>query len=352
VVVIALAAFVVVALGFSSTYWFCANGCHKVQDDTIIAYDMSSHSEVSCMACHMPVNADPITFVLHKATALGELYLTVTGTYSLPLNPGSHLALDAEHMGSGQCLQCHSENRPITPTKGILIDHEIHEESEIHCAVCHNRVAHPEDFELTLPGNAYHDDFMTMTACFRCHSQEAEAVAPGTCSACHPEEFELKPDNHFDPGFYQLGGESSGHAQLALASEETTGHSESGIAPAEHSLDIPPVSGVDYCQTCHAKQFCTDCHGVEMPHPEGFEEGHGDLGKSTPAVCANCHARGGAASSAGTEFCNSCHHPQGDPTRVWVLHHFEVVRVSGADACFDCHNPTYCAECHVRGSRP
>ncbi len=85
-----------------------------------------------------------------------------------------------------------------------------------------------------------------------------------------------------------------------------------------------------------------------MPHPAGFQEDHGDAGREAPAVCANCHAKGGAGTS-GTEFCNSCHHPDGDPTKPWVDQHYEVVRDTGANACFDCHNPTYCAECHVRG---
>ncbi len=370
VAVLGLAAVTVVALGITSTYWFCANGCHKVQDDTIIAYDASSHSEVSCMACHMPTGAGPVTFLLHKMTALGELYLTVTDTYSLPLNAGSHLAMNAEEMGSKQCTQCHTDTRVITPSPGILIDHVMHEENEVHCTVCHNRVAHPEDFELTLPGNKRHDDFMTMTACFRCHSQKADGVAPGACSACHPADFELKPPSHFEPGFYQLGGESSGHARLALNSREAEDRSQEASPPAEEDatpsdsaeeddatenaeeleegvLDIPSVSEVDYCETCHAERFCVDCHGLEMPHPPDFQATHGELGRSEPAVCANCHAQGEAATSASTEFCNTCHHPESDPTRTWISQHFEVVRQAGADACFDCHNPTYCAECHV-----
>ena len=64
------AAVMIVALGVTSTRWFCAEGCHKVQDDTIIAYERSAHRNVSCMACHMPPNADPVTFILHKAEAL------------------------------------------------------------------------------------------------------------------------------------------------------------------------------------------------------------------------------------------------------------------------------------------
>ena len=87
--VVVLAAVMIVALGVTSSYWFCANVCHKVQDDSIIAYNRSSHSEISCMACHEPVNANPLVFILAKAESLGELYLTALNKYELPLNPES-----------------------------------------------------------------------------------------------------------------------------------------------------------------------------------------------------------------------------------------------------------------------
>lgn len=360
VVVLVLAVVVIAALGVTSSYWFCANGCHKVQDDTITAYQASTHSEVSCMACHMPVNSGPITFLLHKSEALGELYLTVTGNYEIPLNGESHLALEME---SEQCTQCHSENRPITPSQGIIIDHEIHDENHVACTICHNRIAHddrdiefvnvdPKTGELNHP----HADFMTMTACFRCHTQDEPEGPPGACEACHPADFELRPANHFEAGFYELGGDSYLHAELAWeALGETTATAEVVVEDAsvegEHDTEIPSVDEIFYCGTCHSESFCTDCHGVVMPHPADFAEGHGDLGRTQPAVCANCHATGAAAASgAGLEFCNSCHHPESDPTKAWIPQHFDIVRTSGAEACFECHNPTYCAECHVRGA--
>jgi hypothetical protein len=359
---------VIVALGVTSTYWFCANGCHKVQDDTITAYNHSSHAEVSCMACHMPVNADPVTFLLHKAEALGELYLTVTNNFRLPLNGESELSLE---MDPKQCTQCHGSNRAYTPSEGIIIDHVVHADNDVSCTVCHNRVAHREDFELQLKDpksgepNRKHADFMTMTACFRCHSQEAEGIAPGACEACHPTDFELKPANHFEAGFYQRGGESAGHAELAKEALAEAGESTASAEPATGTVEtasfeasggahgggeIRSIEEIFYCGTCHAERFCTDCHGVPMPHPAGFTKGHGDVGRKRPAVCANCHAKG-EATAAGTEFCNSCHHPEGDPTRPWIPQHFEVVRGTGANACFECHNPTYCAECHVGSIR-
>ena len=31
----------------------------------------------------------------------------------------------------------------------------------------------------------------------------------------------------------------------------------------------------------------------------------------------------------------------------WVRYHPNVVKKTGAQPCFDCHQPTYCANCHV-----
>ncbi len=384
--VLAMAAVMIVALGATSTYWFCAEACHKVQDDTITAYQHSSHKEIACMACHMPVNADPVTFILHKAEALGELYLTVTDNFELPLNGESHVALT---MPSEQCTQCHELSlREVTPSEGIVIDHDVHSEAGVTCAICHNRVAHREDFALTLTDpktdepNKPHTDFMSMTACFRCHTQETavaesdgetqsaspdeQLTAPGACDKCHTPDFSLKPPSHSGEGFYPAG-----HAILATeeasrvaaaerevkedavegaaeseASERQHGEEGEGIGPS-----LPKVESLNICETCHSEEYCSDCHGLPMPHPEEFQEEHSELGQKNPEACVNCHGDADL-------FCDECHHG-GDPAyvyvvgRPWLSQHPEAVKITGANACFDdCHDPTYCAVCHVTGSAP
>ena len=133
VAVLVFAAVMIVALGVTSTRWFCAEGCHKVQDDTILAYEASTHSEISCMACHMPVKANPVIFIIHKAEALGELYLTLTNNFELPLNAESEVALT---MASKQCTQCHNmANRQVTESPGIIMDHKPQEEINAACPV-------------------------------------------------------------------------------------------------------------------------------------------------------------------------------------------------------------------------
>jgi nitrate/TMAO reductase-like tetraheme cytochrome c subunit len=289
------------ALGITSSRWFCANGCHKVQDDTLISYSHSAHDKISCMACHMPVNGNPVNFMLHKVEALGELYLTVTNQFELPLNPEDELALEKDKMPSAQCTQCHDlDRRKITPSSGIVINHEIHAKNDITCTFCHNRTAHKEDFDLTLPGNTKHEDFMKMEACFRCHSLTGEKgslgyTATGKCSACHSPGFELKPESHKQAAFFPKQ-----HGELAKKDKQ-------------------------YCLMCHnEKQFCYGCHAVPMPHPAGFVKGHGPLGKSSPQVCAKCHGANVTLASmkktpaANTDFCNNCHHKGSSPTVPWV----------------------------------
>jgi nitrate/TMAO reductase-like tetraheme cytochrome c subunit len=325
--------FAAVAIGVTSTYWFCANTCHGVQDDTIIAYNRSTHNKISCMACHMPVNADPVTFMLHKVKALGELYTTITGQYELPLNPESEVAKEFEE---DRCTQCHSKNRQYTYSAGIVMNHEIHEKNGVTCTTCHNRVAHVEDFKLTLAGSRKHEDWMKMEACFRCHGLAKDAKAPGKCSACHPADFELKPENHSQLGFL--------HPSLvnAAKSSETTvgGH------PAVYE-----EKGAAYCYMCHdQKTFCDKCHGTPMPHSQEFEtKTHGETAneKGARAKCEQCHYQ------SKTAFCEKCHHgtKSGWDYKAgvsWEKQHPAAIAKSGStDQCMTCHKADFCAACHT-----
>jgi hypothetical protein len=53
------------------------------------------------------------------------------------------------------------------------------------------------------------------------------------------------------------------------------------------------------CGDCHAKNFCTDCHKVDIPHPAPFLENHKDtVRKLGMKTCQTCHKGG---------FCGTCH---------------------------------------------
>ncbi len=371
VAVLVMVAFVVVALGVTSTRWFCAEVCHKVQDDAIGAYRASSHSEISCMACHTPVNAGPVTFVLKKTKALAELYLTATENYEIPLNKTSHLALSYSFK-SKQCTQCHNlDNRKVTPSDGIIISHEAHAKAaptapaeeeywnKIHCTWCHNRVAHNEEgYEPRLEDPktgevaTKHDDFMGMTACFRCHTltdtSPSMYKAPGTCAKCHPADFELKPKNHADKGFYPKGHAEMAKEDKKYAQEKAEKYKlkvEEG-----HADPLPPVGSVFYCATCHVEdKFCMNCHGMEMPHSQEFKEkSHPAASKKQADKCTLCHA------TAKTFFCDKCHHGELsnwelEAKQPWRKQHAKAVTKNGVKGCVDaCHKEVeFCVDCHT-----
>jgi hypothetical protein len=264
VVVLVLAAVVAVALGATSTRWFCAQVCHKVQDDSIAAYEASPHSEISCMACHEPVNANTLVFVLAKMKALGELYLTVTSKYELPLNQGSGLSLKEAEMGTKQCDQCHSSNRVVTPSPGILIDHKIHADKGVWCTVCHNRTAHnekgapPKLTKVNGEPNTGHPDYMKMDACFRCHDLDGKKTAPGTCSLCHTPDFNLTPVSHETTSW------ATGHSAAAQAAATEFAAAEAEAKKLEEE-GVPKdlAAPVNNCDTCHVKaKFCDPCHAA------------------------------------------------------------------------------------------
>lgn len=380
----ALAMFVIVALGATSTRWFCAEVCHKVQDDTIRAYEASDHSQISCMACHEPVNASPITFILAKMKSGLEVIPTVGNTFELPLNKGSALSLTSSEMGSAQCTQCHSPNRVVTPQAGLVTNHKVHAAAGIWCTVCHNRVAHNEKAappKLTDPSghkNTGHPDFMTMDACFRCHDLGGKVkmtgagakAAPGKCSTCHTASFDLTPADHKTATWA-----TSVHGTMAeqAAAEYAAGLKEQADLVAE-GVPAYLAAPVDRCYTCHDKAtFCDACHGLTMPHPANFQNNHAKIAARGSQICAKCHSGstlpGATPSKAATgaavptvvraiakstngdaAFCVDCHHKAFGtaPAKPWLLTHPAAVQDRGAAACFPCHTPVACAECHIR----
>jgi hypothetical protein len=258
IIVLVLASFAV-AIGViaTSTRLFCASPCHMVQDDAIASYKASAHANISCMACHEPVNANPLQFAKAKLKSAAEVVPTVMGTYTFPLNKGSAYALNEKEMGSKQCTQCHGTNRKVTPATGLIINHEIHAKDGITCTTCHNRAGHDESgFELTIEGNTKHVDFTEMDACFRCHGLEGEHEAPGECATCHTAGFNLVPATHKSDKW--MAGEHSEAAKESLkeygaASVEAEELLKEGVA---ERLAKP----VEHCSTCHKKAFCDDCH--------------------------------------------------------------------------------------------
>lgn len=322
-VVVFLLLFSTIMIGSTCSNSFCNLFCHSMDNDAN-SFQRSAHANVTCMSCHGPGELPEL--LLEKMMAPKEMIVEFITGYHKPINKESELA---KELSSEHCERCHAINlREVTPSSGVLINHKKHEEKDINCTYCHNRVAHPN-----LAG---YEDFMAMEGCYResegegehgvggCHSLSAGARAPGKCEACHPAGFDLKPKNHRVADFLPPK-----HAKMAKEDKK-------------------------YCDMCHLTKFCQDCHGpgMEMPHPAKFvKKDHGAIGNQSPQLCQKCHLQ--------RQFCTSCHHKgydenQGPFTRSEggkPAQHPILVRAKGAEACFKCHGPTYCAHCHVTGEK-
>jgi hypothetical protein len=98
----------------------------------------------------------------------------------------------------------------------------------------------------------------------------------------------------------------------------------------------PPTT----CQGCHSLEGCTECHGIEMPHPPGWGDprNHARSGAFDTDLCVRCH----------DEMCSPCHsqiHTSHVPD--WRTGHRNAERVT----CPQCHDETkvgtdMCTLCH------
>ena len=212
-------------------------------------------------------------------------------------------------------------------------------------------------------------------ACFTCHGDAGKdhlGQADTLCATCHaplartrPELLAAmvaqfpRPDSHHADDF----GAGGGHGRLAKAGDRS-------------------------CATCHAQEYCTQCHvdwartpaiaqlgsdpralavpiAFRAPASHGrtsFERGHGALARRHPEQCATCHTQ---------QSCMSCHPvipqagsrlevsaPNGatgatvvrtpPPSHAgpeWASAHGPLASARPQN-CAGCHARTQCLECH------
>lgn len=176
------------------------------------------------------------------------------------------------------------------------------------CSVCHPVNTHEPD-KINRP---------TMSRCFTCHGLTDVAIASGECQLCHPADIPDRPPSHQEANWL-----ATAHPEQALDDQFQ-------------------------CLTCHEQQsFCDSCHGLPMPHEEGWEnEPHTVVFFEDPSVCQDCHPR----AQATVDDCDRCHHPQVPRGTPWLEAHPSVVKEASAFTCFECHSEVTCSACHVRGN--
>lgn len=304
-------------------------------------FDHVAHAKLfpSCVSCH--------------AGAVGS---------AVSLLPRAEVACASCHDGRGERTVNWSP-REGARASNLTFDHPTHPKVAA-CSACHADVGAP-----WMQVRA-----ATPQGCFACHGIRADHLAQpdSTCSTCHlplsatPATFLAvaatritAPPSHSTPGF----GAEWEHAAAARAGDRS-------------------------CSTCHARDFCAECHVNEATVPSimalgvdprsravpvalrkptshartDFERAHGGQARDQIQVCANCHTQ---------PSCTACHtttprgaeslasadprpgHPtvarQGSPeshqSGAWESSHGGLASAR-PQSCTACHARSECLECH------
>jgi len=344
---------------------FCSR-CHVMAPE-YSTWKASSHVRIACTDCHIKPGLGNL--IVHKVSAVKELYLYFTGTYDRPIKMSHKL-------GDEICTRCHSVNRGITPSGDLIVPHDKHAAKEVRCVECHSGVAHGNIVARQLTADGHYEvwteefgqkqmakDYTEpkMNTCLDCHIKRSVTQA---CEACHTS-ISLPPDHKAENWGATHGLKAKGDLNYCNKC-----HSYSVEAK-----DIPvkdPVAryarGNVFCYDCHQKRpqghsgdwkmihkkgvrngdvsGCLVCHNSEKPEPRE---------KAVPTYCAKCHGKQEMDKEPGKQtnqdvpaqsgtFTFKKYHPAG-----WRQYHPTVVKEKGAsnEGCWNCHETTHCSRCHT-----
>jgi len=260
-----------------------------------------------------------------------------------------------EEQISNDCAFCHTNPEEIVPMqpkeREIIFSHELHfTKNSIVCETCH------EGFETVMYASG--SNMPAMTLCMNCHEKKNVSR---NCESCHTDFVSLFPENH----------------RIADFKKEHKKYSRVGEGDA-------------LCATCHAENFCEDCHaGTELKsfgtkrdlmtepssktsvndspkqlrlqnvHELNYRFSHGIDARSRFLDCSSCHDQ--------KTFCNECHDAGGNVTlqKIKPESHFSAgfATLPGTDggrhkelarrdieSCMSCHDvdgkEPLCAMCH------
>ncbi len=292
-----------------------------------------------CFECHLDV-ARVWAEVAHSQWMLDEKLPTHLqgceachgpGGLHLVSRPGNIVAWGKVSVADQNaiCLQCH---KTVTAEKWNASPHGSGKPYAPSCTTCHE-VHQPVKQRWMLKDT-------TNKLCVRCHSEILARAKVGQhhpvservkCAACH--------DAH--------DGSIIGMLKMPVTKLCERCHRLGDIKPQDHTPDFVKEHGKKVkptnrrCISCHGRNGCQECHGIEMPHPKGFAVKHGEPAANSPQVCSRCHQR---------DYCNKCHtdappssHEAGDYA---TKGHGEEYRQRTAAYCALCHQRAFCAQCH------
>lgn len=291
--ILAVAA-VFISAGYSGAL---CSGCHAMRPfaDSLRA---SRHSGTGCTRCHGSGFADYAALGGREAADMLPAFAFSLGSAE-PTGP-SNAVPDAA------CLSCHADvlGRTVS-AHGMRMRHASCVPQGQGCVECHSGVAHGKSTRAATG--------VSMDACVKCHN----------------------------------GGKVSARCDLCHAAKLQTERIARGVWAVTHGPDWQRMHGLGNladCRICHPSDYCKQCHGMSLPHPDSFPRTHGETALTQRAQCLKCHDE--------KAFCLACHgipmpHPAG-----FLPAHSKVAKGFDDPACARCHPRDTCDACHLKHTHP
>ena len=259
-----------------------------------------------------------------------------------------------------RCRACHptydarsgSVDRIVLPTPNLKFSHAAHTEKGMTCQSCHG------DLVSDNVALATRDQLPRMGFCLQCHNGRKAANG---CDVCHPSVGRGRIRTQFASGDLVPSGTLRGAAH-------------SSVFRTDHARVAR--SDAAYCDTCHRKNFCIDCHnGTVKPmdfHANDYVRIHAlEARRNQPdcsschrvqTFCVGCHSRSGlSADGRASDFTRRLSgndgprfHPTGwvnyaDGTPIGGVRgpqHHSIQAQRNIRQCAACHREEFCISCH------
>jgi hypothetical protein len=233
----------------------------------------------------------------------------------------------------------------------IVFSHHVHSEQGLGCRDCHAQLL--EDAEMTV------EAVPSKSKCAECHDVESKE----SCATCHrnpqaPGPWQGVEDNH-------LVFSHKAHGEYGYECENC--HKGAANWPDRLIRKTENLAHPD-CASCHQDDLdagrCRICHErldldsgkpeQVFSHEKGFFDRHGVKAQGGEDMCAQCHDQ---------TYCADCHAKNTTmrpslryPERVdrefmhrgdWMSRHSLEAR-TGDTGCMKCHGASFCSSCHER----
>lgn len=271
-----VAFFSAVAMTVTSQTGFC-NSCH-IMNDYYASWERSTHSEVSCLSCHLQPGFGG--YIKGKINGLAQAVDCMVGRIG---TKAEATVLDESCLRSA----CHSIDNLLEEDVlygKVKFTHKGHIQEtfdgvNVTCGTCHNHYQGDEHFSVQ------------KEICFSCHfikgSQGGLGIAQSQCLDCHDV-----PDKVIERGLVKVN-------HLEFASYNASCENSCHRRQIEHVSDV-------------SDSVCINCHSFGMDHDETSEQLHAYHTGQEKVECFACHGKvmhgpDQSSSIASMIDCQNCH---------------------------------------------